>query len=393
MSLSSALEPRSTQAPKIISGTRLLFIDNIRWLMIVLVILNHLADTYGHIGGWYYMAPVKNDALSNLIFAMIASFTQAFFMGLLFFIAGYFVPGSCDKKGVARFLRDRLFRLGLPTLIFMIILQPLTVWMAYFLHHPGFTSWCLKYLTTPELLSGTGPLWFALALLLFSIIYAGWRLLFKTGPSPVNEKPIIITHAGVLAVIAVISVVAFLIRWGQPIGTAVLNMQLGFFAQYIILFILGIVAYRQNWLASLSLGFGRFWFHLALILGIPLWFVIMVLGNAPKSLLPFSGGLHWQAAVYAVWESFFCIGICLGLLVIYREKYNTQGPASRFLSKNYFGVYVFHAPILVGTALIFSDWLAYPLLKAIIVAAIVLPVSFGFSYLVRRVPWLEKIFS
>jgi glucan biosynthesis protein C len=393
MSLSSTLEPRSTQAPKIISGTRLLFIDNIRWLLIVLVILSHLACTYGHIGSWYYMAPVKNDALSSLIFAMIGSFNQAFFMGLFFFIAGYFVPGPCDKKGVARFLRDRLFRLGLPTLIFMVVLQPLTVWMADFLHQPGFGSWYLKYLTTPDLLSGTGPLWFTLAVLIFSIIYAGWRLLFKTEPSHVNKKPIVITHAGVLAVIAVISLVAFLIRLVQPIGTAVLNMQLCYFAQYIILFILGIVAYRQNWLAILPLRFGRFWFRLALILGIPLWFVITILGNAPKNLLPFSGGLHWQAAAYAVWESFFCIGICLGLLVIYREKYNTQGPVSRFLSKNYFGVYVFHPPIMVGITLIFSDWLAYPLLKAIVMAAIVLPVSFGSSFLIRRVPWLEKIFS
>jgi glucans biosynthesis protein C len=393
MSLSSAPKLSSAQAPKTISGTRLLFIDNIRWLMIVLVILNHLADTYGHTGGWYYMAPVKNDALSSLIFALIGSFTQAFFMGLLFFIGGYFVPASFDKKGVARFLRDRLLRLGLPTLIFMVILHPLTVWMVYYLHHPGFASWCLKYFTTPDLLGGTGPLWFTLALLIFSIIYAGWRLLFKTEPSHINKKPIVITHAGVLAVIAVISLVAFLIRLVQPIGTAVLNMQLCFFSQYVILFILGIVAYRQNWLASLPLGFGRFWFRLALFLGIPLWFVITILGNASKSILPFFGGLHWQAAAYAVWESFFCIGICLGLLVIYREKYNTQGPVSRFLSKNYFGVYVFHAPIMVGITLIFSEWFVYPPVKAIIMAAIVLPVSFGFSFLIRRVPWLERIFS
>lgn len=393
MSLSSALEPRPTQAPRIISGTRLLFIDNIRWLMIVLVVLVHLECAYGHIGRWYYMAPARNDALSNLIFAMFGSFSQAFFMGLLFFLAGYFVPGSCDKKGVAGFLRDRLFRLGLPTLIFMVILEPLTNWMVHFYHHPGFASWVLKYLTAPDLLSGTGPLWFTLALLIFSIIYAGWRLLFKREPSPVNKKPMVITHARVLAVIAVISLVAFLIRLVQPIGTAVMNMQLCFFAQYIILFILGIAAYRQNWLASLSVGFGRFWFRLALFLGIPLWFVITLLGNAPQSFLPFAGGLHWQAAAYAVWESFFCIGICLGLLVIYREKCNTQGPVSRFLSKNYFGVYVFHTPILVGITLIFRDWLVYPLLKAIIMAAIVLPITFGFSYLIRRVPWLGKIFS
>jgi len=50
--------------------------------------------------------------------------TQAYFMGLLFLIAGYFVPDSFDRKGPARFLRDRAVRLGIPTLIYMLFINP-----------------------------------------------------------------------------------------------------------------------------------------------------------------------------------------------------------------------------------------------------------------------------
>ncbi|NLW49074.1 MAG: acyltransferase, partial [Firmicutes bacterium] len=75
--------------------------------------------------------------------------------------------------------------------------------------------------------------------------------------------------------------------------------------------------------------------------------VMMLGGGATESMAPYNGGLYWQSAAYAFWESFFCVGVCLGLLVLFREKYNTQGKLSRFLSENAFGVYVFHTPILV----------------------------------------------
>ncbi len=39
---------------KPVAGDRILFIDNIRWLMIIFVVLIHLNCTYGNIGMWYY---------------------------------------------------------------------------------------------------------------------------------------------------------------------------------------------------------------------------------------------------------------------------------------------------------------------------------------------------
>ena len=37
------------------SASRLLFIDNIRWTMIVLVLSMHACDTYSPFGNWYYV--------------------------------------------------------------------------------------------------------------------------------------------------------------------------------------------------------------------------------------------------------------------------------------------------------------------------------------------------
>src|SRR5258708_24678399 len=105
---------------------RLLFIDNVRWTMIILVNSIHAADTYSPFGNWYFTDRSALSIPSLLAFGFWQTLLQSFFMGLLFFIAGYFVPESFDRKGPARFLRDRAFRLGLLVLFFMLVLGPLT---------------------------------------------------------------------------------------------------------------------------------------------------------------------------------------------------------------------------------------------------------------------------
>src|ERR1700733_7558724 len=98
---------------------RLLYIDNLRWVMIMLVVSMHAAVTYSHLGSWYYMEDHPVSVAESGIFATYQVTLQSFFMGFLFFIAGFFVPKAYDSKGPARFLRDRAFRLGLPLLLFM----------------------------------------------------------------------------------------------------------------------------------------------------------------------------------------------------------------------------------------------------------------------------------
>src|SRR5215472_14895364 len=110
------------------AGIRLEFIDNLRWVMIVLVVSMHAAVTYSHLASWYFMEDPKPGLALTAVFATYQVFLQAFFMGLLFLIAGYFVPGAFERKGFGKFLRDRAVRLGVPSLLFMLTIQPLTVY-------------------------------------------------------------------------------------------------------------------------------------------------------------------------------------------------------------------------------------------------------------------------
>src|ERR1700737_2574286 len=104
-----ALAKIESGAPR---AQRLLFIDNIRWSTIILVLSMHACDTYSPFGNWYYVDRPPTGLATKLFFGVYQSFLQAFFMAALFFIAGYFSAAAFDRKGLASFMRDRCLRLG-----------------------------------------------------------------------------------------------------------------------------------------------------------------------------------------------------------------------------------------------------------------------------------------
>jgi fucose 4-O-acetylase-like acetyltransferase len=385
---------------------RLLFIDNIRWVLMVLVVLVHVAVTYANIGDfWYYSEEREVDMATGFILAALCSCVQAFSMGLFFFLAGTFVPGAYDRKGAGKFAADRLVRLGVPTLFFMLVLHPLTeVTRDAFLGRlpadplRDFAS----YIVSLEFLSESGPLWFALALLVFSMLYALVRRAIGRPGRAAGAPPAAgsatgraaVTHGKVIALIVTIAALSFLVRLRFPFGTDILNMKPAYFPQYILLFAAGIWAARHRFLLNLPDRLARTWLRVALFAGIPLWFVMMVSGGVmEEGIGRFFGGLHWQAAAYALWDTLFCLGMVLGLIALFRRRWNRQGRLTRFAADNTFGVYVFHTPLVVLITVLLKDWPAYPLLKFAVALLLALPACFLASGAIRRVAFLRKIFS
>jgi len=382
------------------------YIDNVRWTVIAMVVLVHACVTYSGLGSWFYKEPATLDLGARLVFALYETFSQAFFMGILFFIAAVLTPGSYDRKGFGRFLGDRLFRLGIPTLVFMLILSPLTNLardagtgqagtFAGVMHRYG------AYLASGSFIGESGPLWFTLALLVFSAVYAAGRLVAGAlggsrvaaarPPAAVSARTVHLLAAGLIVIIAGGS---FLVRLVQPIGTSWYNMQLCFFPQYVVLFGAGLWAGRRGFLSALPRAVGMTWLRLAFAVGVPAWFLLMGFGgvvNGDVSLI--TGGMKWQAAAYAAWEAFFAVSVSIGLLTLYREKGNVRNRATGLLADTCFGIYVFHAPILVGVSMLIRSVLMYPLIKAAVAAVIAFALSLAFAALVRRIPGLRKVFA
>ena len=234
-------------------------------------------------------------------------------------------------------------------------------------------------------------MWFTVALLGFCLIYSLVRITMGKAPPNAPEAPLP-THGQVVILILFMALCTFLVRIVQPIGTSILNMQLCFFSQYVLLFTVGILARRRNWLFRIGYDFGIRWFRSALILGSLMWLAalagIVVTHTEQRAL----GGFSWQSAVVCFWESFFCLGVCLGLIVVFREKLNHQGKFARWMTDNCFAVYVFHAPILIAVTLGIRGFIAprpVKFLAATVLAAFATFVASHFVF--RRIPLLQRM--
>jgi glucan biosynthesis protein C len=373
------------------------FVDNLRSTMIVLVLSMHAADTYSTLGNWYYQERTQ-VALPTLVgFWTYQAFLQAFFMGLLFFFAGYFVPAAYDRKGASRFLRDRFKRLGLPTLLYMFVVGPLTEYYISRSWRPNprisFVHEWTIYIVRIRFPGGTGPMWFCEALLIFCGAYALLRSVARAIAPARSASPVAPTHLEVFAFVLIMATATFLVRFVQPASTSFYNMHLADFSQYVLLFAAGIVAYRRQWLKEVPYAFGIQWLLIGLAGGAVLWFVLIAYGGALHGdTSAYGGGLYWQSAVMNLWESLVCAGMLLGLTVIFRRYFNTQGRVARFLSDNAFAVYLFHPPILIAIALGLHS-LELPIVaKTIVLTALAGVASFGLSAMVfRRIPILRQI--
>src|SRR5215467_9321363 len=327
---------RGKPAPPAAKSSRLFFIDYLRALLIILVIMLHLAFTYGSsINLWYY-----HDTTNALTAGLVTSLTvigQAFCLGLLFLISAYFTPGAYDRKGAGPFLRDRLLRLGLPLLIYDSLINPFVVYIAA--GFPGsywqfYTNYLLSLRGT-----GQGPSWFIEALLFFVMFYAPWRVCstwwshalprMTTPTRSINSarRHPYPTTGAMLLYIAGLALITFVIRiwfpfgwWFQP-----LNLMIAEFPQYISIFILGLIAYRRGWLTGIPDAVGKRWFWVALIDLLLFVLLSMLNGIWGGNINYFLGGLHWQALVYASWEAIMSVAMCTSLLVFFRKHVNRPG--------------------------------------------------------------------
>lgn len=375
------------------AAPRLAFIDNIRWTMIVLVISMHACVTYSAFGNWYYRERTPAGFATLVSFAAYQSLLQAFFMALLFFIAGYFSEVSFARKGFSPFIRDRLFRLGLPTLLYMFAIGPLTqYYLARSWGTGGFAHQWLKHARRDGLLSETGPMWFCAALVLFSAAYGLFRLMRCREPSFALTVGRRADFAAALFV-AVMATSTFTVRIVEPEGRALLNLQLGDFPQYVMMFGAGLIAGRGRWFVELPERLCRRWGVLAFSFGIPLFAALVVFGGAMQGhTARYGGGFNWVSAAKSLWESLVCVGVSLYLLGLFHGRFNTRSPVAGWLSDNAFAVYLIHPPILIALALLLRGLAVQPLAKAVILTVLTTVASFAIAApLLRRTPLLRAI--
>jgi surface polysaccharide O-acyltransferase-like enzyme len=388
-----ASRPAAAEAVQPKAATRLLFVDNIRVFLTILVLLHHTMIIYAGSGSFLYTEG-RQDTITSVIGNWYCAVDQAYFMSLFLLISAYFIPGAYDRKGAGRFVKDRLIRLGIPLIIYSWIISPLTRVVITGMTQGQPRPWWNYLPGVSDAVIGAGPLWFVEVLLIFTLVYALWRRFFRPNPPapPVDTESRFPGNAAIAVFALLTGVGAFLVRLVFPVdwNFSLLNLQLPFFVLYIALFIVGLIAYRRNWLLGLPDAKGKLW--LGISIALILSFVPMALiGGAVENDQPFKGGLNWQAMAYAQWEAFLCMGMCIGLIYLFRRYWNRQGRLAKVLSPNAYIAYIIHAPIITFTALLLRTVDIYPLLKFCLVALIGVSLSFVLGNLIRKLPYTDRV--
>ena len=314
-------------------------------------------------------------------------------MGVFFLIAGYFTPGSYDRKGTASFLRDRLVRLGIPLLLYDLLLDPLVVYIAGGLHG-SYWSFYGPYLLHVRTIAPMVA-WFLAVLLLFTLCYVAWRALSRHLPRAAERSWKLPSARAIYGFIFALGLVSFVVRIWWPLGLWLqpfsLEVEVALLPQYISFYLLGVIAYRRNWFAELSPRMGRDWWRTTIV-AILVAVLFMTLGGGVGTQLNYYvGGFHWQALMEAVWEAYLVVGVSIGLLVLLRQRWNRQGRLAKSLAANAYTVYLIHPLVIVSVALAFSAVALYPLLKFGIAVLIVLPLCFLASFVIRKIPLASRM--
>lgn len=368
--------------------SRLFFIDHLRASLVILVVLHHVALVYGAASTFYYMEPPFTDPLAFEVLLVFVLINQSFFMGALFLLSGYFTPGSFDRKGLGSFLKDKLLRLGIPLLVFVFVLSPISS-IGFFLMPAELTG-----ITTPltpqtfpyATFFHIGPLWFVALLLIFNFGYAAWRMLPRNRTSDSMSQPSVPSYRRIVIFVLALAAVSYLVRIIVPLGKDVAGFPtLAYLPQYITFFVIGTIAYRHDWFRTLPRSMGVVGLVIAVVAGVFL-FPLATSGDS------FFGGLGTgQSAVYALWDSTFAVGMVLGLITLFRRFFNRQGRFGRFLSQHSYTVYIIHSPIIVFLTFAMRGIELASLPKFCLAAVIVIPTCFAVAYLIRKTPRMSRI--
>jgi surface polysaccharide O-acyltransferase-like enzyme len=378
---------------------RLVYLDNLRMAVITLVVVMHTAIMYGAEGAWYYHEAGEKDPPTFVIMMLLGGIGTAFVMGLLFLIAGYFTPRACDRKGAGKFVIDRLKRLGLPLLLYGVVILPI---LNYLLDvHEGFPGspgqWLVDYFRGVQSLAD-GPVWFLMELLIFSIGYALWRRVAdRVLKGAQRDRPGEVDPPGNWAITAfalALGVVTFVVRIWAVVGVYYepWHLEPAHAPQYISLFIVGAVAYRGNWLERFSDEQARPWRWVALVFILLLPVLAVAAGALAGQLDPQgAGGLNGLSLAYSLWEGFMCVSLVIVVLAWFRKRFNHQGRLANVLADNCFAVYVLHPIIIVPLALALSGIMLNFSLKFVIVAPLTVTLCYLAAYLIRKVPFVRSV--
>lgn len=371
---------------------RYVYLDNLKWALVMLVIIHHSASTAG-LDPIFYNLPhvIKSMQWQYSILRGMNGINQSFFMSLFFFISAYFVTSSLAKKGAGRFIIDKLKRLGIPTLMTVFIILPIIVlwiiphFMPYKVAAMGMKK--LNYMSVLNIFVGPlfktgniilGVTWFTWTLIVFNIFFVIGKKIFCLDKSKVMEQNIPAIWKIVLFAVVMIPVNYLGLYLQNHLGDNFLGFHdLRYFPMYIAMFYFGIQAFKYKWFDQLELKHA-FW-------GILMWVFGWLL------LVPLVQG--YGANFYVMSRGFTVIGMTMFLIYAFKIMFDGKNKWTAILSRAAFAAYVIQNIPQAFVAGVYSPYMTQtPIANFIVIAIPSVILAFLIGFIICKLPILKRIF-
>jgi peptidoglycan/LPS O-acetylase OafA/YrhL len=381
-------------------------IGYLRAFVTLLVLLHHSVLAYATIGpkaGSAFTAqpflwaafPVVDSAKWRG-FDFIAGFNDIFFMSLMFFISGLFVPTSLARKGSVRFLSDRVLRLGIPFAIAAALLAPLAYYPAWLQSGgaPDLAQFWRAWIALP--FWPAGPAWFLWVLVVFGSLAAIFNLI---SPRLIDGLGRFGAHADAhpwrfffgLIVLSAISYIALSLtydpyRW---LHYGPFTVQASRMLHYAVYYFAGIAVGASGFrLLSPDGKLARRWW---------LWLLL-----APVGFILIGAVLIVAAAAkgqpVAQWETLGGVAFALScglssfaLTAVFVRFAQSRARLLDSLSDNAYGMYVVHYVFVAWTQYLLLGASLSGVAKGFIVFGLVVILSWSTTALLRRAPGVARI--
>ena len=370
---------------------RYFYLDNLKWALVMLVIIHHSAGTAGlDPMGFNLPHVMKSMQWQYDVLYNFQRINQSFFMSLFFFISAYFVTPSFVRKGAGRFMLDKLKRLGMPILMTIFIITPIIAGIiSHFMHYKiamlgikklSYVS-ILNHIVSPLFKTGNinlGVTWFIWALIVFNVFFVLSQKLFFLNKPKVADKKIPAIWKMTLFAVIIIPINYLGVYLQNHLGDDFLGFHdLKFFPMYIAMFYFGIQAFKYSWLDQLEFKHA-FW-------GILIW----LLGQA----FLYQIGGRYGLSSDAMARGFTVIGMSMFLIYAFKILFDTKNQWTAILSRSAFAAYVVQLISLAFIAGIYSPYMTQsPIINFIVLAIPSVILSFSIAFVICKLPVLKGIF-
>ena len=327
---------------------------------------------------------------------LFVGFNDTFFMSLMFFLSGLFGWHGLTSKGPAKFLLDRLLRLGVPFVVGAGLLAPLAYYPTYLQisGHEGIAGFWSQWLSLGNW--PAGPAWFLWVLFTFDCVAAllfllapQWGMKLGTLSSNASRRPL-----PFFAALVAITAVAYMpmAHYFNGLAWSALGpfaFQTSRIVHYLVYFLtgVGVGAFGlDRGLLAPDGKLARRW--LLWVAGGLLFFGI----SAGITLAAYASGAPTPALSTAMDAGFVlsCAASCFAFLAVFLRFAQSRSQVCDSLAANSYAIYLLHYAIV--------SWLQYALVplaipgvaKWLIVFPGALALSWAAAATIRRVPAVAR---